>query len=55
MTQRQRDYYTETAPVYESMHVRPGDEHFVALEYVTALLRVVPDLRQSVVVTTQAR
>ena len=41
MTQRQQDYYAETAPVYESMHVQPGDEHFVALEYVTALLRVV--------------
>jgi SAM-dependent methyltransferase len=41
MTQRQRDYYTETASVYESMHVRSGDAHFVALEYATALLRVV--------------
>jgi SAM-dependent methyltransferase len=41
MTQRQRDYYTETAPVYESMHVQPGDEHFIALEYAAALLHVV--------------
>jgi SAM-dependent methyltransferase len=41
MTQQQRDYYTETAPLYESMHVQPGDEHFVALEYATALLDVV--------------
>ena len=41
MTQRQQDYYAETAPVYESMHVQPGDAHFVALEYVTVLLGVV--------------
>ena len=41
MTQRQQDYYTETALVDESMHVQPGDAHFVALEYVTALLHVV--------------
>lgn len=41
MTQQQRDYYTETAPLYESMHVQPGDEHFVALEYASALLNVV--------------
>ena len=41
MTQRQRDYYAETAPVYESMHVQPGDAHFVALEYAAALLHVV--------------
>jgi SAM-dependent methyltransferase len=41
MTQRQQDYYAETAPVYESTHVRPGDEHFIALEYVAALLEVV--------------
>jgi ubiquinone/menaquinone biosynthesis C-methylase UbiE len=41
MTQQQRDYYAETASAYESMHVHPGDEHFIALEYVTALLDVV--------------
>jgi ubiquinone/menaquinone biosynthesis C-methylase UbiE len=41
MTQRQQDYYAETAPIYESMHVQPGDEHFIALEYATALLNVV--------------
>jgi ubiquinone/menaquinone biosynthesis C-methylase UbiE len=41
MTQQQRDYYAETASAYESMHVQPGDEHFIALEYVTALLDVV--------------
>ena len=41
MTQRQQDYYAETASAYESMHVQPGDEHFIALEYVAALLHVV--------------
>jgi ubiquinone/menaquinone biosynthesis C-methylase UbiE len=41
MTEQQQDYYAETAPTYESMHVRPGDEHFVALEYAAALLHVV--------------
>jgi ubiquinone/menaquinone biosynthesis C-methylase UbiE len=41
MTQRQQDYYAETASAYESMHVQPGDEHFIALEYATALLQVV--------------
>lgn len=41
MTQRQQDYYAETASLYDSMHVQPGDEHFIALEYVSALLDVV--------------
>ena len=41
MTQQQRDYYAASASVYESMHVHPGDEHFIALEYVVALLHVV--------------
>jgi len=41
MTQRQQDYYAETASAYESMHVQPGDEHFIALEYAAALLHVV--------------
>jgi SAM-dependent methyltransferase len=41
MSQWQRDYYTETATRYETMHVQPGDEHFVGLEYATALLNVV--------------
>ena len=40
MTQRQQNYYAETASVYDSMHVLPGDEHFIALEYATALLHV---------------
>ena len=41
MTQQQRDYYAQTAPAYDSMHVQPGDEHFVALEYVAGLLQVI--------------
>jgi ubiquinone/menaquinone biosynthesis C-methylase UbiE len=41
MKQRQQDYYAETASAYDSMHVQPGDEHFIALEYVAALLYVV--------------
>jgi ubiquinone/menaquinone biosynthesis C-methylase UbiE len=30
-------YYTETAGQYEAMHLLPGDEHFVALEYALGL------------------
>ena len=45
MTQRQQDYYAETASLYDSMHVQPGDEHFIALEYVSALLDVVSGRR----------
>jgi ubiquinone/menaquinone biosynthesis C-methylase UbiE len=41
MTQLQQDYYAETASAYDSVHVQSGDEHFVALEYVAALLHVV--------------
>lgn len=37
---RQRDYYEQTAAQYAELHVQPGDEHFVALEYVVALLAV---------------
>jgi len=39
--QQQRDYYAKNAAAYESMHVRPGDEHFIALEYACAMLGVV--------------
>jgi len=35
---RQAAYYRETAKEYESSHVAPGDEHFVALRYVDALM-----------------
>jgi len=41
MEQQQRDYYAQTAALYDSMHLRPGDEHFVGLEYVAALLHAV--------------
>lgn len=41
MAQRQQDYYARTASAYEPMHVQPGDEHFIALEYAAALLAVV--------------
>jgi len=41
MTELQQDYYAKTASEYESMHVKPGDEHFIALEYVAALLNAV--------------
>lgn len=41
MTQSQQGYYTKTAAAYESMHVKPGDEHFIGLEYAAALLHVV--------------
>jgi ubiquinone/menaquinone biosynthesis C-methylase UbiE len=41
MTERQQGYYTRTATAYESTHVKPGDEHFIALEYAAALLHVV--------------
>lgn len=41
MTERQQEYYAETASTYDEIHVRPGGEHFIALEYATALLDVV--------------
>jgi ubiquinone/menaquinone biosynthesis C-methylase UbiE len=41
VTQQQQDYYDKTATAYESMHVQPGDEHFVALEYALALIHVI--------------
>ena len=41
MKQQQRDYYVRTSLQYDCMHLRPGDEHFVALEYAAALLHVV--------------
>lgn len=37
MTPRQQGYCAEIAPADESMHVQPGNEHFIALEYVVAL------------------
>ena len=41
MKQQQRDYYAQTSLHYDSIHLRSGDEHFVGLEYVAALLHVV--------------
>lgn len=37
----QRDYYSETADQYEAVHVRAGDEHFIALEYIAGLCETV--------------
>jgi ubiquinone/menaquinone biosynthesis C-methylase UbiE len=34
----QRRYYAQTADRYESMHVRPGDEHYVALRYISSFV-----------------
>src|SRR5437763_1634927 len=36
--QVQRDFYASTAADYDSEMVRPGDEHFVALDYISALV-----------------
>lgn len=41
MTQRQQRHCAESAAAYESVHIHLGDEYFVALEYVVALLHVV--------------
>jgi SAM-dependent methyltransferase len=38
---RQRSYYAATASQYDDAHVTPGDEHYIALEYVAALMRLV--------------
>ena len=35
----QRDYYFNTAAHYDAMHVSGDDEHSVALQYVSALVR----------------
>lgn len=37
--EQQVRYYTATAADYESAHVRAGDEHFVALEYMLGLFQ----------------
>jgi ubiquinone/menaquinone biosynthesis C-methylase UbiE len=37
-TGSQSDYYRDSADGYDAAHVRPGDEHYVALEYVDGLL-----------------
>jgi SAM-dependent methyltransferase len=40
-TRRQKEYYERTAEHYAEMHVSPGDEHFIALEYIIAMLSVI--------------
>jgi ubiquinone/menaquinone biosynthesis C-methylase UbiE len=35
----QHDYYARTASRYDDMHVEPGDEHYVAATFISALLR----------------
>lgn len=37
---RQRSYYESTAANYSNLHVRAGDEHYVALEYISGLMTV---------------
>jgi ubiquinone/menaquinone biosynthesis C-methylase UbiE len=34
----QHEFYTSTAERYEEMHVTAGDEHYVALEFISALV-----------------
>jgi SAM-dependent methyltransferase len=36
--QLQRDFYTATSRSYDEKYVRPGDEHFVALSLISALV-----------------
>jgi len=35
---KQRDYYRRTAGEYEAMHLAEGDEHYVALAFLSALI-----------------
>lgn len=37
----QSEYYERTAETYDQCHVAPGDEHFIALEYVAGLCETV--------------
>lgn len=36
----QHQYYTETASLYDDMHVRENDEHFVALKHVISIMEM---------------
>jgi ubiquinone/menaquinone biosynthesis C-methylase UbiE len=36
--QIQHDFYTATADRYDAMHVEPGDEHYLALKHISALI-----------------
>jgi SAM-dependent methyltransferase len=38
---RQAEYYARTATEYDDAHVTPGDEHYIALEYVASFMRLV--------------
>lgn len=38
----QRRYYTETASLYDSMHVTTDDEHYVALKYIVSFVHLLP-------------
>jgi ubiquinone/menaquinone biosynthesis C-methylase UbiE len=35
----QRDYYTKTAERYDEMHVADGDEHYLALDWLSDIIR----------------
>ncbi|WP_034160229.1 class I SAM-dependent methyltransferase [Sphingomonas sp. ERG5] len=35
----QRDYYTQTAERYDEMHVADGDEHYLALDWLSDIIR----------------
>lgn len=37
----QADYYEQTATTYDEAHLAPGDEHFIALEYIAGLCTTV--------------
>ena len=37
----QENYYARTAATYDEAHVTPGDEHYVALEYVLGICETV--------------
>ncbi len=37
---KQIDYYRATAHLYEDRHVSPGDEHYIALNHISAFIRI---------------
>ena len=36
----QREYYKKTARLYDDMHVRAGDEHYVALKHILSFVNL---------------
>jgi ubiquinone/menaquinone biosynthesis C-methylase UbiE len=38
VAQAQKEYYERTAHLYDEMHVSAGDEHYIALKYVSGLI-----------------